>query len=105
MTGKPAVVITAARVDTADGVPAATVELVDVGGGEQVVTVDGVPEVRVHPASAVYHVRLLAPTRMIPDELREESTFESAVKVAEDYAARLTKHAGAVASLADDLRV
>lgn len=96
--------IMTARVLTGSGVLAATIDRVDVGGGEQVVTVDGVPEVRVHPISAVYHVRLIAPNRMVPDELLAEATYEAAVEAAEEYAARLAVNAERIAELAEDLR-
>ena len=97
--------ITAARVDTADGREAALITLVDVGGGEQVVTVDGAPEVRVHPSSRVYHVRLLSPDRMLPDQLREAPSFEDACALGEAYAGRLAEHAARVDDLAADLKV
>ncbi len=101
----PAVVITAARVDTGDGRAAATIELVDVGGGSQVVTVDGTPEERIHPRSTVYHVRLLAPTRMLADELREAATFQAAVELAGEYARRVARNAETLAAVVDDLKV
>jgi len=98
-------VITAARVDCPDGRVAATVDLVEVGGGSQTVTVDGVPEERVHPGSTVYHVRFISPDRMMPDELREAATYGDAIALGEAYAARLAEHAERIASLATDLRV
>ena len=98
-------VITAARVETADGRPAATVELVEVGGGEQVVTVDGVPEVRVHPKSRLYHVRLLSPDKFVPDQLREAATFEEACALGARYAAKMAEHAARIDALAADLEV
>ena len=103
--GEPGVTITAARVDTADGRPAATVAMVEVGGGEQVVTVDGAPEVRVHPSSRVYHVRLLSPDRMVPDQLRETATYEDACKLGVAYAVKLAEHAARADDLAADLEV
>ena len=102
---EPSVVITAARVDAADGRPAARVELVEIGGGEQVVTVDGQPEVRVHPSSRLYHVRLLSPDRFVPDVLREAATFEEACALGVKYAAKLAEHAARVDELAADLQV
>lgn len=105
MAGEGAVVITAARVDTADGRPAATIELVEVGGGEQVVTVDGVKETRVHPRSVVYHVRLLSPDKFVPDQLREAGSYEEACALGVKYAAKMAEHAARVDALAADLDV
>lgn len=102
---KPGVVITAARIDTAGGLIAATIDLVEVGGGSQTVTVDGVPEERIHQRSTVHHVRLLSPDRMIPDELRQVDTFEEAVSLGSAYAARLDEHAQRIVDLAEDLKV
>lgn len=101
----PTVVITSARVETPAGVTAATLDLVDVGGGSQVVTVDGTPEERVHPSSRVFHVRLISPDRMLPDQLHETSGYEEAVELAVRYAERLAEHADRIAGLAEDLKV
>jgi hypothetical protein len=98
------VVVTSARVDAKHGT-AATIDLVEVGGGTQTVTVDGTPEERIHPSARVYHVRLLSPDRMLPDQLREVTTFDAAVQLAQAYAAKLDEHAGRVAELAEDLQV
>lgn len=103
--GEPVVVITAARIDTADGQPAATVELVEVGGGEQVVTVDGAAEVRVHPSSRLYHVRLLSPDKFIPDALRDVPAYEDACALGVKYAAKMAEHAARAGALATDLQV
>ena len=103
--GEPSVTITAARVDAADGRPAAHISLVEVGGGEQVVTVDGVPEVRVHPSSRLYHVRLLSPDKFVPDQLRDAATYEEACALGVKYAAKLAEHAARVDELAADLEV
>lgn len=103
--GKPVVHIVGARVDCADGRPAATIDLVEVGGGGQVVTVDGVPEERVHPSRQVFHVRLLSPDRMLPDDLREVADYESAVKLGVSYAAKLDEHAVQLAQLVAGLKV
>jgi hypothetical protein len=106
--GKPLageVVITGAEVRTGDGRLAATIDAVTIGGGSQTVTVDGVPEERTHPGRLVFHVRLLAPDRIIPDELREIGTYDEAVEVGLKYAAKLTEHAGRLAELAQDLKV
>jgi hypothetical protein len=99
------VVITGAEVRTGDGRLAASIDAVHLGGGTQTVTVDGVPEERVHPVSRAFHVRLLAPDRMIPDELRQAATYEEAVEVGLKYAAKLAEHADRLAELAQDLKV
>lgn len=98
------VIITSARAETADGAVAATIDRVAVGGGEQIVTVDGTAETRVHASSVVYHVRLITPGLTIPDELRECGTYEEACAAAEDYAAKLDANAGRIAELAADLK-
>lgn len=98
----PAVEITGARV-TQDGTEVAQIEAITVGGGTQVVTVDGTPEVRQHPTFHRFHVRLLSPDRMIPDVLREAETYEEAVEIATAYAGRRAVHAGKVAELAEAL--
>lgn len=105
MIDGPVVIVTSARIDTADGRPAAVVDLIEVGGGSQVVTVDGTPEERVHPRSSVHHVRLLSPDRMIPDQLREVATYDDALALAFAYAAKLAETAQRVADLAADLQV
>lgn len=99
------VTITAARVDTNNGTVAAVIERVAVGGGTQLVTVDGVPEERVHPSSTVYHVRLVSPDKMVSDQLREAASYEAACELAEKYAAKLAEHAERVDALTADLRV
>lgn len=101
----PTVVITGAQVLAGDGRVTATVDLVDVGGGSQVVTVDGVPEERIHAAGRVFHVRLMSPDRMVPDQLREVGTYEDAVELGVAYARKLAVHADRIAALADDLKV
>jgi hypothetical protein len=68
------------------------------------VTVDGVPEERVHPTTVVHHVRLLSPDRMVPDELREVGTYEEACELAVRYAWKLNENAGRLAELAADLK-
>lgn len=97
--------VTSARALTADGRTAATIDLVEVGGGTQTVTVDGAPELRVHPHSTVFHVRLLAPDRMLSDELREVVSYDEACELAARYAKKLDDNAGRLAALADDLKV
>jgi len=94
------VVITSAEI-----AGAATIDLVRVGGGTQVVTVDGTPTVRTHPATTVYQVRFLSPDRMIPDELTEVATYDEACDLAVRYANKVQVHAERVAALAADLRM
>jgi hypothetical protein len=102
---EPAALIMTACVNMPDGTTVAQIERVRIGGGTQVVTVDGVPEERVHPTLHGFHVRLLSPDRMIPDELRDAETYEQAVELAMKYAAARAKHAAAVDELAADLKV
>lgn len=99
------VVVTGAQVLARDGRVAATIDRVEVGGGSQVVTVDGVPEERVHPAGQLFHVRFLSPDRLISDELREAATYEDAVALGQAYAAKLDEHAERINALARDLKV
>lgn len=99
------VVITGAEVRTGDGRLAATIDVIQVGGGSQTVTVDGVPEDRIHPGRRIFHVRLIAPDRMISDDLREADTYEDAVTIGRAYAGKLAEHAARLAALTDDLRV
>ena len=101
----PGVEIISAHVYAGQGRLAATIDRVDVGGGTQVVTVDGVPEERVHPASRTYHVRFISPDRMIADELRTTEDYDEACALAEKYAAKLDEHAQQVGELAARLRV
>jgi hypothetical protein len=101
---EPRAVITGIRIELGDGTVVALIEAVTIGGGTQTVTVDGVPEERQHPTFRRYHVRLLSPDRMIPDELREAETSEEAVEVGLAYAARRVKHAQQIADLAADLK-
>lgn len=98
-------VLTTARVDTVDGRPAATIDLIEIGGGSQTVTVDGTPEERIHPTSTVYHVRLLSPDRMLPDQLREAATWDEAVHLGETYARKVEDTAQKLAEIAADLEV
>jgi len=97
--------IMSAKVLTDDGHLAALVDVVEVGGGSQVVTVDGTPEVRVHPSSQVFHARLISPDIMVPDQLKECATYEQALEFGVVYAGKLTEHAATVAGLASDLQV
>lgn len=105
MADEPVVQIMSARVVSADGTPVAQVDRVRIGGGTQVVTVDGVPEERQHPTFYRFHVRLLSPDRMIPDELRETETYDDAVKLALRYALKRAEHAARVDELAASLKV
>jgi len=100
-----AVVITQARVLLDDGTVAATVDLVPIGGGIQVKTVDGSPVEHVHERRDAYHVRLVSPDRSVPDTLREAATYDEAVLLGQQYAVKLAAHAGQVAALAADLAV
>jgi hypothetical protein len=102
---EPNVIVVSARVDTTDGRPAAHIDLVDVGGGSQIVTVDGTAEERIHPTKTVFHVRLVSPDRMVPDELRETATYADACALARKYATRLEANADRLAELAADLKV
>lgn len=97
--------IMTAYVNDDNGETVATVERVKIGGGVQVVTVDGVPEERAHPTFWLYHVRLLSPDRMIPDELRETETYDRAVELAFKYAERRAEHAKALDELAASLKI
>lgn len=101
---EPTVFITGARVDLADGTTVAQIDAVTIGGGTQVVTVDGVPEERQHPTLHRFHCRLLSPDRMISDQLHETDTYEEAVALGLGYAARRAKHAQQLAELAAELR-
>lgn len=98
-------IITSARVDAANGAVAATIDLVPIGGGRQTVSVDGVPEDRIHPTSTAYHVRFISPDRMVSDEVRTVGSYEEACKLAEKYAAKLAEHAQRIDELAADLKV
>lgn len=102
---EPEVTITAARVAAAGGAVVAHIDLVEVGGGEQVVTVDGAAEVRTHPFSRLYHVRLLSPDKFVPDQLRDAATYEEACALGCKYAAKMAEHAARVDELAADLQV
>jgi hypothetical protein len=97
--------IMVAHVVMPDGTVAAYVERVRLGGGTQVVTVDGVPEERVHPTSDSHHVRLLSPDRMIPDQLLDATTYEDAVELGLKYATKRAEHAAQIDDLAASLKV
>jgi len=53
----------------------------------------------------VYHVRLVSPDRMVPDQLLEAPSFEAACELAQAYAVRLAEHADRAAELAAGLRM
>ena len=97
----PEVQITAAQVVDGDGPALATIERVRIGGGIRVI--EG--EEHQHPTLHLFHVRLLSPDRMIPDELREAETYEEAVELALRYGALRVEHASRVAELAEDLKL
>lgn len=103
-TSGPQVVVTSARIDLPDGTAVAVVEAVTIGGGVQVVTVDGVPEERQHPTLHRFHCRLLSPDRMIPDQLIETETYDEAVEVGLRFAAKRVEHARQIADLAATLK-
>jgi len=84
-----------------DGTPLANIERVRIGGGIRVI--EG--EEHIHPEFERFHVRLLSPDRMIPDQLHDVETYEDAVALAERYAAKRVEHAGRLADLAEDLKV
>lgn len=100
----PELQIMSAQVVLDDGTVVATVERARVGGGIQTVTVDGVPEDRVHPVFELFHARLLSPDRMIPDQLVEAETYDQATELALAYADRRVEHAAQVQALATALR-
>lgn len=97
--------VTAAEVSTSDGTLVATIARIPVGGGVQVVTVDGVPEDRVHVSGAVYHVRCLSPDPMLPDILLSVADYAAAAETAEAYAVKRAEHAAELAALAQKLAV
>jgi hypothetical protein len=100
----PTVTITGARVDLDDGTTVALIEAVTIGGGTQVVTVDGVPEERQHPTLHRFHCRLLAPDRMLSDQLLDAATYEDAVEAGLKYATKRAEHAQQLAELAAALQ-
>lgn len=97
--------ILTAQVMSEKGTLAAFIERVQIGGGSQTVTVDGVAEDRVHPTSEVYHVRCISPDRMVPDTLVSVDSYDEACKLAVKYAQKMDEHADRVAELVDDLKV
>lgn len=101
----PELHIMIAHVTVDDGPPLAVIERVKIGGGIQTVTVDGVPEDRVHESFYRHHVRLISPDRMIPDQLVETEGYDEAVAVAMKYGDKRVEHAARVDALAADLKI
>jgi hypothetical protein len=101
----PELHIMIAHVTVDGGPPLAVIERVKIGGGIQTVTVDGVAEDRVHPSFYRYHVRLLSPDRMIPDQLLETKSYDEAVELALKYGDKRVEHAARVDQLAADLKI
>ena len=92
--------IMTARVQV-DGVTVATVDRVLIGGGIRVI--EG--EEHTHPTFERFHVRLLSPDRMIPDQLHDVETYDGAVELAERYAAKRAEHSAQLADLAEALKL
>lgn len=88
---KPKAFVTAGRVETEDGRLAALLDLLPVGGGSQMVTVDGQPEERVHPSSKVWHVRLISMDPVVGDRIEDAGSFEEAAAIGEEYAVKLAR--------------
>lgn len=99
------IVVTGACIRDDDGAEVARIEAITVGGGVQVVTVDGVPEERHHPTFHRFHIRLISPDRMIPDQLHEADRYDDAVEIGLRYAKLRAEHADRVAALTDDLKI
>lgn len=95
------VLVMTAQVQAPDGTPVALIERVTIGGGIRMV--EGEPQQ--HPTFERFHVRLLSPDRMIPDQLREVETYDEACELAEKYAAKREEHAAQVDALAETLKV
>jgi hypothetical protein len=102
---EPEITIMSARIDAANGVVAAYVEWVPVGGGFRTVNIDGTLEDQTHPLSFLYHARLISPDRMIPDQLLDAPSYEEACAIAVKYANKLNEHAKRSAELGEDLRM
>ena len=97
--------IMVAHVNLANGQTVARIERVQVGGGIRMVTVDGSEVPEQHPLSEAFHVRLLSPNPMIPDELHDVATYDEAVELGRKYAAKRAEHAEAIDGLAQSLKV
>ncbi len=98
---QPQALIMTTKVVMPDGTAVAQIERVLIGGGTRVI--EG--EEHTHPQFERFHVRLLSPDRMIPDELRETETYDEAVALAVRYADKRVEHAAAVAGLAESLKI
>lgn len=96
----PVQIMTAAAL-LPDGTIVASIERVRIGGGIRVI--EG--EEHTHPSFERFHVRLLSPDRMIPDQLHDVQTYEDAVDLAERYAVKRAAHAARVDELAKDLNL
>jgi hypothetical protein len=90
-----------AHVNLPDGQTVARIERVTIGGGTRVI--EG--EEHVHPMFEAFHVRLLSPNPMIPDEMHDATTYDEAVAFGRAYAAKRAEHAAAIADLADSLKM
>ena len=102
--GETRVVVLTARVEL-DGREVALVERVTIGGGTQVITVDGVPQDKVHPTFERFHVRLLSQAgRMVPDQLEEAGDWDEACKIGVAYAERVAANATRIADLQEALK-
>ena len=97
----PRVQIMVAYVVDDDSVPLARIERVTIGGGIRVV--EGEPQQ--HPTFERFHVHMLSPDRMIPDQLLDAETYDEAVDLAVAYGGKRIQHAAKVAELAESLRV
>lgn len=93
--------IMVAHVNLADGQTVARIERVKVGGGIRVVEGEEI----VHPLSEIFHVRLLSPNPMIPDELHDVADYDEAIELGRRYAAKRAEHAEAIDALAQSLKV
>jgi hypothetical protein len=102
---KPQTVPDTSQVFTPNGRLAAFVERTPVGGGTQIVTVDGKPEERVHPSSVVYHARLISVDLTQSNVIKDCDTWDEAVAEAEAYAARLDAVAEQAASIIQGDRI
>lgn len=103
MSVDPSVQIMTAYVVDDDGTELAWVERVKIGGGTQVVTVDGVPEERQHPSFWRYQVRLISPDRMVGDRLLDADTYDQAVAAAVEYGRKRLEHKSQAENLAEVL--
>lgn len=98
-------IVISARVFDSEGLVAAEITYVPMGGGTQIKTIDGEAVEFVHPRSWKYHVQLISPDRYIPDILLDASSYEEAVAKGEAYATKLDAHKEQAKALADDLKM